>query len=121
MPAQNDIKTSTARPQPKNEKEPIPDHIVAFSNELARMVMHPQTPKKIKSALQAVIVNTISNTGGYAWHEDEEAISFLLPRYLHSMSESYALGIVHTLGEIIHDSIPGIGYNPYPPVGGDEE
>jgi hypothetical protein len=32
-----------------------------FGDYLARVVMHPQTPPALKSALQAVVVNIMSN------------------------------------------------------------
>jgi hypothetical protein len=74
--------------------------------ELAHITFHPKTPKAIKSALQALIVNIISNESGYNWISDEEALCFLLPRYFNHMDEEYARGLVHAATEIVHDTCP---------------
>jgi hypothetical protein len=75
-------------------------------SELAHITMHPQTPPAIKSALQSLIVNIISNASDYDWVNDEEALAFLLPRYLNHMNEAYTRGLVHAATEIISDTCP---------------
>ena len=40
--------------------------------------MHPRTPPALKSELQAVIVNTMSNESGYDWSNDEVGLRFLV-------------------------------------------
>ncbi len=77
-----------------------------FADYLARIVMHPKTPAALKSALQAVIVNAMSNESGYNWSDDEEGLRFLVPRFLEQMNEEYAFGILHTLYGIINDTLP---------------
>lgn len=74
--------------------------------ELAYITMHPQTPQAVKSALQSLIVNIISNSSNYAWCNDEEALAFLLPRYLNHMNEDYARGLIHAAQEIAYDICP---------------
>jgi hypothetical protein len=74
--------------------------------KLAHITMHPKTPKAIKSALQSLIVNIISNESGYEWIADEEALTFLLPRYLNHMDEEYARGIIHAAFEMADDACP---------------
>ncbi len=68
--------------------------------------MHPQTPPALKSALQAVIVNTMSNETAYQWADDEAGLSFLIPLFLSHMNDDYATGIVHSTKEFIADSLP---------------
>jgi len=53
-----------------------------FGNYLARVVRHPQTPAALKSALQAVVVNTMSNNSDYQWADDAEGLRFIVPRTL---------------------------------------
>ncbi|MDQ3753828.1 MAG: hypothetical protein M3371_03750 [Acidobacteriota bacterium] len=77
-----------------------------FADYLARIVMHPKTPAALKSALQAVIVNAMSNESGYNWADDEEGLRFLVPRFLEQMNEEYAFGVQHTIQQFISDSLP---------------
>ncbi len=74
---------------------------------LARVIMHPQTPATLKSALQAVVVNIMSNESGYSWADDEAGLRFLVPRFLEHMDDDYATGIIHATNEICADSLPG--------------
>jgi len=76
-----------------------------FADYLARVVTHPQTPSALKSALQAVIVNTMSNNTGYDWLKDEAGLRFLLPRFLFHMDEEFAGGIQHTICGFINDAL----------------
>jgi hypothetical protein len=78
-----------------------------FGDYLARVIMHPQTPAALKSALQAVIVNIMSNETAYQWADDEAGLRFLVPRFLSHMADDYATGIVHTTNELIAASLSG--------------
>ncbi len=91
------------------QKKVEPDHaeFANFADYLARVVMHPRTPPALKSALQAVIVNTMSNETAYQWADDEAGLRFLIPLFLSHMNEDYATGIVHSTQEFIADSLPG--------------
>ena len=80
--------------------------LVRFGAHVARVVAHPKTPPALKSALQAIIVNVVSNESGYEWADDEEGLRFLVPRYLYQMNEAYATGLIHALSELIADSLP---------------
>lgn len=82
------------------------DAMHRFGQELSRTVAHPKTPRVVKSALEAVIVNTISNETSYQWIHDEEALAFLIPRFLLGMEEGYALGLIHALDAITRDVLP---------------
>jgi hypothetical protein len=66
----------------------------------------PASPAALKSALQAVVVNTMSNNSGYSWAEDEEGLRFLIPRFLSHMKDDYAWGIAHATEEVIADTLP---------------
>jgi hypothetical protein len=74
---------------------------------LARVIMHPRTPAALKSALQAVVVNVMSNETGYSWADDEAGLRFLVPRFLSHMADDYATAVVHTTNEMIADSLSG--------------
>ena len=95
----------------KSKKTERDDKLMAadtdFGDYLARVIMHPQTPAALKSALQAVIVNIMSNESGYDWSDDEAGLRFLVPRFLSHMADDYATGIIHAMGELIADSLPG--------------
>ena len=78
-----------------------------FGDYLARVIMHPQTPAALKSALQAVIVNIMSNETSYSWADDEAGLRFLVPRFLSHMADDYATAVVHTTNEMIADSLSG--------------
>jgi len=78
-----------------------------FGDYLARVIMHPRTPAALKSALQAVIVNIMSNETSYQWADDEAGLRFLVPRFLSHMDDDYATGIMHTTGEMIAGSLSG--------------
>jgi hypothetical protein len=65
--------------------EPNPSEFENFGDYLARVIMHPQTPATLKSALQAVVVNIMSNETGYSWADDEAGLSFLVPLFLSHM------------------------------------
>jgi len=69
--------------------------------------MHPKTPGALKSALQAVVVNTMSNKTAYQWADDEAGLRFLIPLFLSHMNDDYATGIVHATNEMCADSLPG--------------
>ncbi len=77
-----------------------------FGDYLARVIMHPRTPATLKSALQAVVVNIMSNETSYSWADDEAGLRFLVPRFLSHMDDDYATGIVHSTQEFIADSLP---------------
>jgi len=68
--------------------------------------MHPRTPPALKSALQAVIVNTMSNESGYDWSNDEVGLRLLVPRFLFHMDEEFAFGIQHTTCALINGALP---------------
>jgi len=91
------------------QKKVEPDHaeFANFADYLARVVMHPQTPPALKSALQAVVVNIMSNETSYQWADDEAGLRFLVPRFLSHMADDYATAVVHTTNEMIADSLPG--------------
>ena len=78
-----------------------------FGDYLVRVIMHPQTPAALKSALQAVVVNVMSNETGYSWADDEAGLRFLVPRFLSHMADDYATAVVHTTNEMIADSLSG--------------
>ena len=90
----------------KKKDEPDPAAFASFADYLARVVMHPQAPPALKSALQAVVVNTMSNETAYQWADDEAGLSFLIPLFLSHMHADYATGIVHSTQEFIADSLP---------------
>jgi hypothetical protein len=69
--------------------------------------MHPQTPPALKSALQAVVVNIMSNETAYQWADDKAGLRFLVPRFLSHMADDYATAVVHTTNEMIAGSLPG--------------
>jgi len=91
------------------QKKVAPDtsEFANFADYLARVVTHPQTPPTLKSALQAVVVNTMSNETAYQWADDEAGLRFLIPLFLSHMNADYATGIVHATNEICADSLPG--------------
>jgi len=91
------------------QKKVAPDHaeFANFADYLARVIMHPRTPAALKSVLQAVIVNIMSNETGYSWADDEAGLRFLVPRFLSHMADDYATGIIHATGEMIADSLSG--------------
>ncbi len=95
----------------KSKKTERDDKLTAadtdFGDYLARVIMHPQTPAALKSALQAVVVNVMSNETSYSWADDEAGLRFLVPRFLEHMEEEYATAVVHTTNEMIADSLPG--------------
>ena len=78
--------------------------MIEAGRELAHITFHPQTPETITAALQALIVNTISNESGYAWINDIDALCFLLPRYLNHIPAQYARGIIHAALEMAYDA-----------------
>jgi len=78
-----------------------------FGDYLVRVIMHPRTPAALKSALQAVVVNVMSNETGYSWADDEAGLRFLVPRFLSHMADDYATAVVHTTNEMIADSLSG--------------
>jgi hypothetical protein len=86
---------------------PDPSGFANFGDYLARVIMHPRTPAALKSALQAVVVNTMSNESGYSWADDEAGLRFLIPLFLSHMADDYATGIMHATGEMIAGSLPG--------------
>ena len=90
------------------QKKVAPDtsEFANFADYLARVVTHPQTPPTLKSALQAVVVNTMSNNSDYQWADDAEGLRFIVPRTLRQMDEGYASGIIHSTREFIADSLP---------------
>ncbi len=63
-------------PEPPAEDEPGADY-ADFAAHVARVVMHPQTPKALRSALQAIAVNIISNESGYEWCSDGAGLRFI--------------------------------------------
>jgi hypothetical protein len=91
----------------KKRVEPDPSEFASFGDYLARVVMHPKTPGALKSALQAVVVNTMSNNTAYQWADDEAGLRFLIPLFLSHMNDDYATGIVHATNEMCADSLPG--------------
>ena len=100
-----DEKEAEADGQAEQSDELRPEYI-DFGNYIARVITHPKTPPALKSALQAVIVNTMSNESGYDWSDDEEGLSFLVPRFLQRMDEEFAFGVQHTTLEFIRDGLP---------------
>jgi hypothetical protein len=99
-------KNTQLKPVPASEMKTWEECMNEAGCELAHITMHPKTPQAIRSALQSLIVNIISNESGYQWIDDEEALVFLLPRYLNHMDESYAKGLIHAASEIIYDTCP---------------
>jgi hypothetical protein len=96
------LNTPTTAPDPTQPYRSPED----FGAYLARVVTHEQTPRTLQSALLSIIVNIISNNSSYSWTDDEESLTFLLPRYLFHMNERYAEGIIHAIGELIDDQLP---------------
>jgi len=86
---------------------PDPSKFANFADYLARVVMHRRTPPALKCALQAVIVNTMSNETAYQWADDEAGLRFLIPLFLSHMNDDYATGIVHATSEMCADGLPG--------------
>jgi hypothetical protein len=89
----------------RTEDEPGADY-ADFAAHVARVVTHPQTPKALRSALQAIAINIISNETGYEWCSDAAGLRFILSRCLNEAGEDYARGIIHATQELIADSLP---------------
>jgi hypothetical protein len=87
------------------EDEPGADY-ADFAAHVARVVTHPQTPKALRSALQAIAINIISNESGYQWCSDAAGLRFIVARSLDQMHDDYARGIIHATRELIADALP---------------
>ena len=84
------------------------ESMMQAGREIASMTLHKDTPKHVREFFLGVIVNIIANTGEWDWTTDEEILRLILPKYLIHMNKLYARGIVHTLEEIAHLTMPNV-------------
>lgn len=84
-----------------------PDHsLISFTDWLTRAMTHPDTPETLRTSLGMIVGNIFTNESGYDWTSDEEGLRFMLPRLLFHMSDDYALGLIHTTGELVNAALP---------------
>ena len=97
--------TKTKLQPPVTETESPDEQLTAYTDWIARAVMHPDTPEVISDGLQSIIVNIASNESGYDWSNDEEGLRFMLPRLLFYMNDEYAKGLLQSMGELIDSTV----------------
>jgi hypothetical protein len=100
------VKSNLKIAESVNSETPQDREIRQFTDFIISLVSNRKTPRAVRNAIAVIVIDELANTGGYAWHEDEEGLRFMLPRILSNMNEMYASGIISATVSVLGELVP---------------